>query len=180
MREEIPVIPLTGAPLSRSVLDEMCGLLDSMELWAIQRGYFFMTEGGFSFDEAASREPRIKELSAVIESELSRAKLLKEMRVIERGIARVPVGKRFYLRRAINRLTLDIEGRHVRIPLRGFTKINKKVLEVGTAYVIDNIKPFYIEVDSSMHLVYTFLPNTDTRKIWSLWRIPGHVLPRES
>lgn len=170
MKLDTPFIKLENnidSNLQKNLLD----IIISSRLWHCARGYCFDLTHGYSSLKLEDENSEFKNLMLEVEKIVSSNNLIKDWRLIDKGIGLVKKDKTLIINKAINGRLMDKIGHQVRIRLRGAELINSVSLENSSIYVIDNISGHKIEFDSTVDLVLTYIPPTENKKVWSYWTI---------
>ena len=170
MKESLPIISVLDNKMNIEMINQIGNLLESNRLVIIDRNYLFDDNArGYVLGHAINSINGLESLIIAIETVLSSVELLKNARIIERGIGINRLGLNITVESAKNYYDLDHVMHHVRIPIRGKSTFNNTSLEIGNAYIIDNISGFKFEAsDNTIHIVFNYLGIKNLYP-WDLW-----------
>lgn len=170
MKEQSPVIKLP-IDLNLDTLNGIYRYISARKLMQVKRYYFFIPIFGYSLYQACNYISEINEYISIIENKLSISEL-SNSRVVEKGIA-IGLSDNIVCEKAIHYRKIDYLARHVIIPITGLYTLDNYKMSPGNVYIIDNRSGYrFTAIAGSSHLVYSYLDNTITEKLWDLWKNP--------
>jgi hypothetical protein len=168
MKEIKPVIELE-THIDIHVLDKIVELTSGKQMMMVRRNYFFVPPNGYSIYQACNYIEGLSDLINMVEEKLVIPEF-KNTRIVDKGLAMAP-GKDISCTASNNR-NFDFISRHVRIPLSGKSTLAGIALTPGNVYIIDDITGYeFVASKDSSHLVYSFVSDSVTDRIWDLWKI---------